>query len=63
MGWLKVFGVSAASQTAFPILMFMIIAAGTIARSCTGTKRQRGLMWLVPLGVTHVGLFALRPSS
>lgn len=58
-GWLKVFGISAASMTGFPIVMYLAMAVATIA-----ILRRHGapvwLEWLVPFGVfaafSHGGL-------
>ncbi|MDB6067199.1 MAG: hypothetical protein JWR26_3407 [Pedosphaera sp.] len=50
-GWLKVLGISAAAATGFQMLMFIIIAAATIAI----LRRYQApvwLEWLVPLGVS-----------
>ncbi len=61
-GWLKLFGISADSVTAFPLLMQCVIAAATIA-----ILRKHGapcwLEWLVPLGVAVAFLpSGLRPE-
>lgn len=57
-GWLKIFGISARSVTAFPIAMCLVTALATIA-----LLRRYGapcwLEWLVPFGVA----IALLPSG
>ncbi len=61
--WLKLIGISAASMTAFPIVMYLIISVSTIA-----ILRRHGalawLEWLVPLGVAMAFLpSGLRPET
>jgi 4-amino-4-deoxy-L-arabinose transferase-like glycosyltransferase len=61
-GWLKLFGISAVSATAYPMLCCFVIAAATII-----ILRRHGasvwLEWFVPLGVSFGILYlALRPE-
>lgn len=62
-GWLKIFGISAASMTGFQLLLYTVCAATTII-----FLRLNGapvwLEWLVPLGIGAAFLgFGLRPES
>jgi heme/copper-type cytochrome/quinol oxidase subunit 2 len=61
-GWFKLFGISAASVTAFPILCCFVISAATILI----LRRHRASVWLewfVPLGVTFgIMYLGLRPE-
>ena len=62
-GWLKIFGISAASMTGFQLLLYAACAAATII-----FLRRHGapvwLEWVVPLGVGAAFLgFGLRPES
>ncbi len=54
-GWLRIFGVSAASMTGFQMTMYFIIAAATIA-ILRKHRTPVWMEWLVPLGV-NAGLF------
>jgi hypothetical protein len=62
-GWLRTFGISAASMTGFQLLLYAACAATTII-----FLRRNGapvwLEWVVPLGVSAAFLgFGLRPES
>lgn len=62
-GWLKLFGISAASMTGFQLLLYALCTAATIV-----FLRRNGapvwLEWLVPLGIGASFLgFGLRPES
>ncbi|MDB6067198.1 MAG: hypothetical protein JWR26_3406 [Pedosphaera sp.] len=50
-GWFKIFGISAASATGFQIVLYLVIAAATIA-ILRRHKAPGWLEWVVPLGVS-----------
>ena len=50
-GWLKIFGINTLAMTAFPLLMYFIVAAATIAILCHH-RAPVWLEWLAPLGVS-----------